>query len=165
MKTKTKVIIGAAIATALAGLALATPIFNLASPVLATGNDNTWIDEHGAATAANGESFTASLTTQGPSTILIQDAAYSPGGHNGWHSHPGLVMVTLIAGSIQWFDANCKPTFYTAGDSWVEGGQVHYFRVVSTVNVHLMASFVIAQGEPPRTDQPAPACAAALGLD
>jgi hypothetical protein len=56
-------------------------------------------------------------------------------------------------------------TPYQAGDSWTEGSQVHYFKVTGTNSIHLMATFVIAKGLAPRIDQPAPPCAAALGLD
>ena len=93
-----------------------------------------------------------------------QDGAYAPGGHNGWHSHPGMVAVAIISGAIQWFDANCEETDYKAGDSWTEGSQLHYLRVVGTTGAHLTAFFITAQGAALRTDEPAPACAAALGL-
>jgi quercetin dioxygenase-like cupin family protein len=87
------------------------------------------------------------LSIQNPSeSILIQDAAYSEGGVNGWHSHPGLVAVTLITGTIEWYDANCKMAAYQAGDSWTEGSQVHYFKVTGTNSIHLMATFVHGGG-------------------
>ena len=73
--------------------------------------------------------------------------------------------MTMITGTIQWYDADCRMTTYKAGDSWTEGSQVHYFRVPSTTGIHLMATFIIAQGSTPRIDQPAPPCAASLGLD
>jgi quercetin dioxygenase-like cupin family protein len=73
----------------------------------------------------------AALETEGPSTVTIQEAAYAAGGQNGWHSHPGMVIVTVISGSIIWYDENCTPTTYKAGDSWVEGGQLHGFKVIS----------------------------------
>ena len=165
MKIKSKVIIGVAVVgSVIAGLAWATPIVNLASPILATGNQNADIETHGEFATTGGE-FKVFLKTEGPSSILIQDGAYSEGGVNGWHSHPGMVAVTLLTGTIDWYDADCKMTAYKAGDSWTEGSQVHYFKVTGTTTVHLMATFVIAKGFAPRIDQPAPACAAALGLD
>ena len=165
MKIKSKVIIGVTVIGSVIGvLAWATPIINLASPILATGDQNANIETHGEYATTGGE-FKAFLKTEGPSSILIQDAAYSEGGVNGWHSHPGLVAVTLITGTIEWYDANCKMTAYQAGDSWTEGSQVHYFKVTGTNSIHLMATFVIAKGLAPRIDQPAPPCAARLGLD
>jgi len=74
------------------------------------------------------------------------------------------VAVTIISGAIQWFDENCVETDYKAGDSWTEGSKLHYFRVVGTTGLHLTAFFITALGAPYRTDEAAPACAAALGL-
>jgi quercetin dioxygenase-like cupin family protein len=165
MKTKFKAIIGAtAVAATVVGLAYATPIVNLTSPLFSVGHHPADIKTHGIAHMPNGETFEVKLSTDGPSTMSNQDAAYGPGGHNGWHSHPGMVAVTIVSGSIQWYDENCKPTVYNAGDSWTEGSQIHYFRVLGTSPIHLTAFFITAQGAALRTDEEAPACAAALGL-
>jgi quercetin dioxygenase-like cupin family protein len=165
MKTKTKAVIGvAAMAAAIAGLAYATPIVNLVSPLFSVGQHPSDIKSRGVGKTSSGESFEVKLSSEGPSTMTNQDGAYGPGGHNGWHSHPGMVAVTLVSGSIQWYDENCVETDYNAGDSWAEGSQLHYFRVVGTSGIHLTAFFITAQGAALRTDEAAPACAAALGL-
>lgn len=165
MKTKLKLLIGAAaISSAIVGVTWATPIFNLAAPILATGNDDSDIEARGVFATNDGE-FRARLKTEGPSTIFVQDVAYSPGGHTGWHSHPGVLTIALVAGTVEWYDANCELKTYNAGDAWTEGSQLHYFRNVGTVNVHLMVTYIIAKGAASRIDEPAPACAAALGLD
>jgi quercetin dioxygenase-like cupin family protein len=153
-----------AVAVAIAGIAFATPIVKLASPLLAVGNQNADIHKAGTAPVANGEPFRVELETEGASTLSTQEAAFSVGGQNGWHSHPGMVVVTILSGKIRWYDENCKPTVYKAGDSWVEGSQKHAFRNIGPVNVQLMAWFITAQGQPLRTDEAAPACAAGLGL-
>ena len=163
MKIKSKYIVGAVvIGSVIGGLAWATPIFNLASPVLSIGTQDADIETR--AEYAPSE-FKAFLKTEGPSNTVVQEAAFSAGGHNGWHSHPGIVAVTLTEGTIEWFDANCKMTAYTAGDSWTEGSQTHYFKITSTTNVQLTAVYFIAKGSTPRIDEAAPSCAAALGLD
>ena len=164
MKTRTKVIVSALTVVGIAGFALATPIVGLLSPILAAGNHSGDIQKTGMGPVTNGDRFRAELNTDGPSTTTIQDAAYAFPGQNGWHSHPGLVSVTIISGSIEWFDANCVATIYKAGDSWVEGSQLHAFRNLGPGTVHLMAWFITAQGQPLRTDETAPACASGLGL-
>jgi len=164
MKTKTKLFIGGAAIVAGAGLALATPIVGLVSPLLAVGTHSSDIHTRGTALMSNGEHFRVELETEGPSTITTQDGSVAAGGHNGWHSHPGMVVVTLISGSITWYDENCVPINYKAGDSWTEGSQIHAYRVTSTTAIHTMALFIIAQGQGYRIDQPAPACASGLGL-
>jgi quercetin dioxygenase-like cupin family protein len=163
--TKTKLLIGAtAIVITAVGIALATPIVKLASPLLSVGHHSADIFEGGTAVGENGQPFNAALETEGPATFSTQVAAFAVGGQNGWHSHPGLVAVTLTSGTITWYDENCNPTVYKAGDSWVEGSQIHAFRNTGTNNVQLVAWFITAKGEPLRTDQAAPACAAGLGL-
>jgi quercetin dioxygenase-like cupin family protein len=165
MKSKSKVVIGVA-ATIIAGVVVATPLINLTSPVVAVGNvSNDGLNVHGVAKDLNDNNyFNVSLTTQGRAAISSQVASFNPGGENGWHSHPGLVTVTLTKGSIVWYNANCEATTYNAGDAWAEGSQVHMFRVVGTQAVLIYATFITAQGEALRTDKPEPPCAAALGL-
>jgi quercetin dioxygenase-like cupin family protein len=164
MKIKAKLLTAVAISCAIFGLAWATPIFRLTAPVLATGNDNSNIEANGVF-GTGGDQFRANLRTDGPSTIFVQDVAYSPGGHTGWHSHPGILTLALISGTVQWYNGKCEPTTYIAGDAWTEGSQLHYFRNIGAINAHLMATYIIAQGATPRIDEPAPPCAAALGLN
>jgi hypothetical protein len=73
--------------------------------------------------------------------------------------------VTLVSGTIDWYDANCNKTTYTAGQSWLEGGQIHFFKNASPSAVLLTATFIVSKGAPLRIDQPAPPCAAELGLN
>ena len=164
MQARTKVFVGGAAILVAIGGAFATPIVNLASPLLSVGNQTADIHKRGTFENNGEEQFSASLRTEGPSTITIQDAAYSTGGQNGWHSHPGIVIVTVITGSIQWYDENCRTTTYKAGDSWAEGSQLHAFKVLGTTGAHVSAVFITAQGQAVRTDRPAPACANGLGL-
>ena len=164
-KRNTRLFVGMfAVAAAIAGIAFATPIVKLTSPLLSVGNQQADIHKEGTAVAANGEPFSVALRTYGASTFSTQVAAFSVGGQNGWHSHPGLVAVTILSGTIRWYDQDCKPTVYKAGDSWVEGSQIHAFRNIGNENVELAAWFITAPGQPLRTDEPAPACAANLGL-
>lgn len=164
MKTKTKVIIGiGAIATMLVGLAFATPIVGLISPLLSVGNNSANLEAHGVSTTATGEPFEVRLRTEGPSTYSTQVAAFGYPAENGWHSHAGMVVVTLTSGSITWYDENCEPTVHNAGDTWLEGSKIHAFKA-NGPGVQLVAWFITAQGRALRIDQPAPACAANLGL-
>jgi quercetin dioxygenase-like cupin family protein len=112
------------------------------------------------------DEWRAELYTSGPSNVIVQDVIYAPGGHTGWHSHPGILLSSVISGSIEWYDSRCRKHIYNAGDSLTESTQTHYVRNIDTVNnAHFMVTYVIAKGQPRRIDQPAPACAAALGLE
>ena len=166
MKVKTKIVLGVAVmAATIVGIAYATPIVGLVSPFFSVGQHSADIRTRGVGRTSSGQEFEVSLRTEGPATMTNQHNAFAAGGHNGWHSHPGMVAVTLVSGSIQWFDENCKETDYNAGDSWTEGSKLHYFRVVGTTGIHVTAFFITAQGAALRTDEAAPACAAGLGLN
>jgi len=105
MKTKTKLLIGAAVlSSVIVGLAWATPIFNLASPVLATGNDNSNIESRGVFATGSGE-FKATLRTDGPRLFSFRIRPFLPRSH--WMAfHPGVLTLALIAGSLEWYNGN-----------------------------------------------------------
>ena len=171
MNTRTKLIAGTvALAALVGGLAFATPIVGLVfGAILSTGSTNSDVNVRAhvavpATATASEVDFEAQLETEGPSTFITQDVSYLPGGHTGWHTHPGILLVSMTEGSLEWYDANCKLHVYSAGDSFTENTQLHYARNVGTVNNRFMVTYVLAKGQPRRIDKAAPACAAALGL-
>jgi quercetin dioxygenase-like cupin family protein len=174
MNIRTRLLIGTvAITCCIAGIALATPIVGLNfNDILAFGTINTEVLDRAKVALPpvvgqeqEDNEWSAKLVTSGPSNFIVLDGSYFPGGHTGWHSHPGILLLTVTEGSIEWYNSNCEKTVYNVGDSLTENTQVHYFRNVGSVNARVMATFVIAKGQPRRIDQPAPACAMALGLD
>lgn len=65
---------------------------------------------------------TKSATDMGTDEITLQG-----GGQTGWHTHPAAVFVTVISGSIVWYDgtnAMCPGTTYSAGQSFIENAFV-----------------------------------------
>jgi quercetin dioxygenase-like cupin family protein len=166
MKTKVKILIATGLlGCAGVGLVGATPIVGLTSPFLSIGTDNAPIELHGISQTPEGDWFNVNLSTDGPSTISFQEFALGAGGHNGWHSHPGMVAVTVLSGTIEWYDSNCKATVYKEGDSWTEGSKPHYFHNIGTKTAQLTGVFIVAKGAAYRLDRSAPACGIALGLD
>ena len=179
MNIRTRILIGTvAVACGIAGIAYATPVVGLlVGTILSSGtiDDEIKMRVHvplppvaGADSEDNEDQdneWRAELYTSGPSNIVVQDVVYAPGGHTGWHSHPGILLSSVISGSIEWYDSRCRKHVYNAGDSLTESTQTHYVRNVEAVNAHFMVTYLIANGQPRRIDQPAPACAAALGLD
>ena len=157
------------------GIAIATPIVGLNfANILATGTDNSEVSQRARVTLPpvagqeqeqEDNEWSARLSTSGPSTFIVQDADYLPGGHTGWHSHPGILLLTVTEGSLNWYNDQCQKTTYNVGDSFTENTAVHYFQNVGSVNVRVMVTYVLAKGQPRRIDQPAPACAVALGLN
>lgn len=113
----------------------------------------------------NGESdWDVSFHTSGPSNFIFQDLTITPGGYTGWHTHPGILLTTVVSGAIDWYDGKCVKHVYRAGDSLTESDKLHYVRNSGADNAHLMINFIIAKGQPRKIDQAAPACAIALGL-
>jgi quercetin dioxygenase-like cupin family protein len=112
------------------------------------------------------EDFSASLQTEGASNIIQHEVKFAPGGTTGWHTHPGIVLLTLAAdsGPIDWYDAKCGKTTYQAGDSWTEGTKLHDVVNSSSMDAHFLVTYIVAKDVPKRTDQPQPKCAVALGL-
>jgi hypothetical protein len=102
--------------------------------------------------------------TRSPSVFVFQDLTLNPNGDTGWHVHPGIVLITVAEGSVDWYDAMCVKHVRTAGEFFQESDQLHYVRNSTTVPSRLIITFVIAKGLPIKIYRPAPLCAAALGL-
>src|SRR5262249_49943301 len=89
----------------------ATPIVGLLfANILANGNTQEEIGLHvkvplptGSASNVDDDTWTAKLLTSGPTTVTVQDVEYVPGGHTGWHSHPGVLVSSVTEGSIEWY--------------------------------------------------------------
>jgi quercetin dioxygenase-like cupin family protein len=170
MKKKTKGLLAAGLAASIAaGLAVATPTvgaFN--NVILSTGTAEGDIQAHGHLVIPTmDEDFGAVVLTDGASNIIQQEVSFSPGGTTGWHSHPGIVLLTLAAdsGPVDWYDSKCGKTVYVAGDSWSEGTKLHDVVNHGSTNVHFLVTYIVAKDVNKRTDQAAPRCAAALGLE
>jgi quercetin dioxygenase-like cupin family protein len=170
MKTNTKLrLAGISAAVVIAGVALATPTVGLFyNNILVTGTSNRSIDTHAhVAVPGTEDGFSAELETEGASNFVVQDAIFSPGGTTGWHTHPGVLLLSLTpdSGAVDWYDAKCGKHTYQPGESWTEGTTLHDLVNSSSANAHVVVTYVIAKGMSKRIDQPAPACAVALGLN
>ena len=166
---KTKTIIGCiAAASAVAALAVATPTIGaFYNVILSTGTVHHDIHAHAHVTLAGTEDgFSAELETEGAANFIVQDVKFSPGGTTGWHTHPGVLLLSLAAdsGPIDWYDAKCVKHTYNPGDSWTEATTLHDVVNSSSLDAHFIVTYVVPKGVNKRTDQAAPACAAALGL-
>jgi quercetin dioxygenase-like cupin family protein len=69
------------------------------------------------------------LKTHDDTDVGADSITLSGGGHTGWHSHPAAVFVTVVRGSIVWYDGGnpvCPGHHYSAGQSFTEGaGVIH----------------------------------------
>ena len=168
MKSKTKLKLGAAAAVCgLAGLALATPSAGLIFTNVFGAIDRD-VENHVKVALPPGsnedDAWNVEFETEGASNFIFQDVTFAPGGTSGWHSHPGILLVSVASGSIKWYDSKCVPKTYNAGDSLTENDKLHVVHNEGVLPARLMITFVVPKGVNRRIDQPAPACAVAAGI-
>jgi quercetin dioxygenase-like cupin family protein len=85
-----------------------------------------------------------------------------PLGSSGWHSHPGVVLVTVATGTVTFYNADCSFNTYGAGASFVESnGATGLARnQSSTTAAVVFVTYIVPAGAPAlRIDQPNPGCA------
>lgn len=144
-----------------AGVAVATDAFNVVmAPVHARGT----IDSRLNISSEAG----IKLKTRSGIDVATQQIVLGPGGHTGWHSHPGPVLVTVKAGALRLIyadDCTGLGTLYETGDSFVDRGDetVHIARneTAGNGNVEFWATYLVpgAPGTPFRITEPEPAAA------
>lgn len=101
----------------------------------------------------------AKIKTQGPSDVYIVHNKIAPGGHTGWHSHPGISFVTVKSGVVTEYsgDDPSTPHYYSAGSGLVEeAGRVHLFVNEGNTDLELVAFQLLPSGAPRRIDASAP---------
>jgi quercetin dioxygenase-like cupin family protein len=104
--------------------------------------------------------YDADFKSKDDSDLLLTNLAITPGGHSGWHYHPGPVLVIVKTGTTTLYHANdpsCTGTSYPAGSVFIEeGGMVHIARNEGTVEVNMVATSFLPMGAPGRIDAAAP---------
>lgn len=96
-----------------AGTALATPASNFVGAISsrATMADSIHVNVG-----------TVKLQTKGPVDFVTATVNIAAGGTSGWHSHPGVVLVSVVSGSVTFYDQHCSAIVHAAGTSFVESG-------------------------------------------
>lgn len=98
---------------------------------------------------------------KGSGEVRVQRVTVEPGGHTGWHSHEGPVVVAVSAGTVTLYDGDdpaCEPRTFPTGTAFVDPGHghVHIARNEGTTEVELWATYFMPAGGNPRVDAPAP---------
>jgi hypothetical protein len=154
------VVIAAAIPSLLAGVALATPGFNiLSAPILARA---IFVDPVDIKFKLGGEDADIIHMRDAQETVM-QQIVIGPGGNTGWHSHPGPAVALVKSGELTLYssdDPTCTGRTYSAGQAFVDSGQghVHIARNLSqTQNTEVWVTyFDVPAGASPRIDAPNP---------
>jgi hypothetical protein len=143
-----------ALIPAAAGVALATPGLGLMPTIVARGTSAEEFSVKGA--VRNGKIrpsksiIACALDRQ--CDFVFQTITFQPGGHTGWHSHPGVLFVTVESGAVTRYeqrktdrrdeddgddddretlagDVGCEQNTYAAGQSFIERGPHHVILV------------------------------------
>jgi quercetin dioxygenase-like cupin family protein len=148
----------AGLVAALAGVALATPGANvISSMVFARAAFATPVDLKFKLTE-DGEPGTQVLHVRDAQDTVVQQIVFGPGGHTGWHSHPGPVVVLVAQGELTLYsadDPSCTGRTYSAGQAFVDRGQghVHIGRASAIGNTVLWVTyFDVPPAQPFRLD-------------
>ena len=145
-------------ATTPRGFANAGPSFTLAdgftSTLVGRGNLGTFNIQSKAA------GYDVKLKSHDNTDIAVANIVVTPGGHSGWHFHPGPVLVVVKTGAITFYHGNdptCTGTVHRAGTAFVEAdGEVGIARNEGAVEATVVATFFVPAGGPTRIDAAAP---------
>jgi hypothetical protein len=92
--------------------------------------------------------------------VAVQMITFQPGGHSGWHRHPGPVFISVIAGEMTFYEAddpNCAPVVRHAGQGFLDTGEhAHITRNETTAPATNVVTYFVPPGSPLRTDAPNP---------
>ena len=100
--------------------------------------------------------YDVDLKSKDNTDIVVTNITVAPGGHSGWHYHPGPVLVVVKTGTITFYmgdDPTCSPRVHPAGTSFSEnGGMVGIARNEGAVEASVVATFFVPKGSPTRLD-------------
>jgi len=102
----------------------------------------------------------AFLKVKGFSDVFVNSNVAIPGAYSGWHSHPGLSIVSVTQGAVWLYDADdptCTATVVSAGYGFVEAGDhIHILRNEGVVDARWTTTAIRPEGSAARIDQPNP---------
>ncbi|HUR14294.1 MAG TPA: cupin domain-containing protein [Mycobacteriales bacterium] len=114
------------VAASLVTASQAEPPTGVSATVLSRGtldSFNVRSDPHGAI-----DGFRAHSTR--PMDLVVRQHDYQAGSTTGWHSHPGPIFITVVSGTLTYYELDdpCTPHVVTAGQSFVDNGAGHVVR-------------------------------------
>src|SRR5262245_55385524 len=110
-------------------------------------------------TMAHADDWKVRMKTRGLSDVYVTHIKIAPGGHGGWHSHPGPSIITVKSGTATFYDdcVDFVPQHFAAGTGFVEdAGCVHLLTNEGTVDLEVIVAQIVPRGAPRRIDEPSP---------
>ena len=99
------------------------------------------------------------IKTMGPSDVYVVHNTIVPGGHTGWHSHPGPSIISVKSGTATEYNSDDPntPHIHATGTSFVDSGEhAHIMVNEGTTNLELVAFQILPRGAMRRIDAPQP---------
>ena len=112
-------------------------------------------------TTGDGDAHRVHIKTTGPSDIYVVTNTMAPGGHTGWHTHPGPSLITVQAGTATVYagnDPTCTPRVYPTGSGFIDpgDGHVHLLRNEDRVDLVTVAVQIVPAGAARQINAPDP---------
>ena len=100
--------------------------------------------------------------TKAPTEASVLTLTVDPGGSTGWHTHPGLAIISVAEGTGTLYQTDCTSQEFSAGHAFIETGddEATLFKNEGTTPVVLTVTFIAPSGESPHRDEPAPSTCA-----
>jgi quercetin dioxygenase-like cupin family protein len=89
----------------------------------------------------------STVRTSGPAELVVQTMTYAAGQTSGWHSHPGLHLVSVISGTLTVYGPDCQPRSYGPGEPYIGGDSLHLARNEGEVPVEMGVTYLSAPGQ------------------
>jgi hypothetical protein len=130
-----------AAATALVSVAVATPGSNVVGTIIARAGFADTVDIK---LKLRDEPEVIHVAQAGDT--VMQQIVIGPGGHTGWHSHPGPAIALIKSGELTLYSSNdptCTGRTFGAGQAFVDSGQghVHIARNLTSQNMEVWVTY------------------------
>ena len=111
-------------------------------------------------TKAETDDWEAEIRVKGFSDVYMTHFKIAPGGHGGWHSHPGPSFIAVKSGTATVYDDCVDPNIpwdYPAGTGFVEDAEcVHVVVNEGNVDLEFVVLQIVPRGAPRRIDEADP---------
>jgi quercetin dioxygenase-like cupin family protein len=97
--------------------------------------------------------------TKGPTEVSVLTLTVEPGGSTGWHTHPGLAVISVADGTGKLYSTDCTSQEFGAGEAFIEAGDdaATLFRNEGSAPAVLTVTFMYPRGTASFIrDEPAP---------
>ena len=99
-------------------------------------------------------------TVRGRAEVATYTVTFAPGGHSGWHKHPGILIATVQSGTVV-RTVGCKSRVYRAGEVFIEHAKeppAEVRNASQTEPAVVSATQIYTPGLPRREETPVRTC-------